>query len=304
MLVLLGDFNARINYEEGQVKPTSPNGKLMYELLDDYNLKLGNLSPSTVGEWTRIQKIKNHIHKSRIDYVVLHEDTLPLMEKMIIDEEKIHCPYRERKTKNGKNITFADHCPILLSLQVRASCHHVPTSSRKVWNFSDDGYVHYKEHSKHPMKVTWNACTTTAHENWTNQFEKVLHLCFSKRTIKLGSPHNKVQKSNLPVRNMLSKLARKGKLQRKIARQYLLRVIEIETRQHSRLRAIRLHQTMASLTDGEKFTPTGYWKMKRAADKNVKIPTTYTVMKENGVEVSGSKAIKEAYSIGTNSNTA
>ena len=161
MLVLLGDFNARINYEEGQVKPASPNGKLIYELLDDYNLKLGNLSPSTVGEWTRIQKIKNYIHKSRIDYVVLHEDTLPLMEKMIIDEEKIHCPYRERKTKNGKNITFADHCPILLSLQVRASCHHVPTSSRKVWNFSDDGYVHYKEHSKHPMKVTWNACTTT-----------------------------------------------------------------------------------------------------------------------------------------------
>ena len=52
---------------------------------------------------------------------------------------------------------------------------------------------------------------------------------------------------------------------------------------------------MSSLTEEERFSPTGYWKMKKAADKHLKTSTLYSVLKENGVEVSGAKAINDAY---------
>ncbi len=295
-LVLLGDFNARVIFEEGQVKPASPNGKLLHDLLDDHDLSLCNFSPNTRGKWTRIQKNKNGINKSTIDYILLQGETSSLMREMLIDEDKIYCPYRERKTKNGKSIIFSDHCAIIMTLQVRAGGFESCTSTQKVWNFSEDGYESYKKASDQPMEVNLDPNSTIAYGKWKSKFDELLHSCFSKRTVKIGRPKpTKVQKTNCNVRKILSGLAKKGKAQRKIAQQYLSRVIEVETRQHALLKANRLRQTMSELTEQEKFSPNGYWKMKKAADRNLKTDTIYTVLKENGVEVTGPKTINEAY---------
>ena len=90
-------------------------------------------------------------------------------------------------------------------------------------------------------------------------------------------------------------MAKKGKVQRKIVKKYMERVIELETRQEAVVQTFRLKQTMANLTEEEKFSPNGYWKLKKASDKNLKADTVYTIMKKNGVEVSGEKMINEAY---------
>ena len=94
---------------------------------------------------------------------------------------------------------------------------------------------------------------------------------------------------------MLTAVAKKGKVQRKIVKKYLERVVELETRQDAVYRTNRLKRTMSTLTENEKFSPNGFWKMKRAADRNVSPELVYSVMKENGVEVSGEKAINDAY---------
>ena len=52
---------------------------------------------------------------------------------------------------------------------------------------------------------------------------------------------------------------------------------------------------MSTLTEDEKFSPNGFWKLKKAADRNVSPEMVYTIMKENGAEVSGEKAINDAY---------
>ncbi len=295
-LILLGDFNARLSQHGDEIIPASPNGKLLHELLEDHDLKVGNFSSNTSGEWTRIQYMKNGtVNKSRIDYVLLEDDLMSLMNEMTIDEDKIFCPYRVWNTKREKKIIFSDHCAILISLQITAGAiDNIIKSTHKTWNYSEDGYSSYKDESAKPLDVEWDTDSTTTYDNWTIQFESLLHSCFSKRTVKTGNIR-KTCKTNKCVRNILSNIAKGGKIQRRIIRIYLQRLLEIESRQEALSRADRLKRTMAALTEEERFSPNGYWRMKKAADKNLRMETTYTVIKENGVEVSGPKAINQAY---------
>ena len=142
-LMLLGDFNARLSVYGDKINPMSPNGKLMNELIKDHDLKVGNFSPNTIGKWTRIQTLKDGtVNKSSIDYVLLQEDLMSLMTEMIIDEDKIYCPYRERNTKREKKIIFSDHCAILLSIQISAAVtDRVRNQKLKMWHLTDEGYV-------------------------------------------------------------------------------------------------------------------------------------------------------------------
>ena len=149
-LVVLGDFNARVIMDENEVRPASPNGKLLHDLLQDNDLKVSNFSPNTKGEWTRIQRTKSGINKSTIDYVLLQDEGSVLSE-MLIDEDKIYCPYSERRTKNGKSIIFSDHCAIILTLQIKTGGLENHTTTQKVWNFSQEGYEAYKKASNQPM---------------------------------------------------------------------------------------------------------------------------------------------------------
>ena len=294
-LVILGDFNARIMLEAGQIESFSPNGKLLKELIDDCELLVGNFSPHTTGTWTRIQMKDGEVKKSAIDYVLLQKDASSLLESMDIDEDKVYCPYRERSTRKNRKIIFSDHCAILLTLSIEPDLTKSQSESYKTWNYSEDGYAKYKEVSQEGMEVDWHPDSTEAYNLWSMKFEHLLSRCFTKKTVKLG-PRNEVKiKKTKSVRNILSSLAKKGQVQRRIAKKYLERVIELETRQEAMLKTNRLKQTLSVLTEDEKFSPNGYWKLKKAADKNVTTEMASTVIKDNGVEVSGDKAINQAY---------
>ena len=61
-------------------------------------------------------------------------------------------------------------------------------------------------------------------------------------------------------------------------------------------RAERLKITSSKLTVDERFSPSGYWKLKKAASKGTRKDQCITsILKENGVEVDGADAIVNAY---------
>ena len=144
------------------------------------------------------------------------------------------------------------------------------------------------------MLVEWDSSSTLSYTHWNSTFKNILNQCFSIRTIKTVG-NNLTTKSTLRIRRILSNFAKKGKAQRSIVKNYFERLVEIEIRQHSLQKADRLCYAMNTLTENEKFSPTGYWKLKKAAERKLKGDTLYTVLKDNGVEVSGATAIKEAY---------
>ena len=113
VLIVVGDFNANISIDAGgNISPGSgsPNGKKVCELLEKYQLKVGNFHSNTTGKWTRIQKKKDKVCKSMLDFLLLSPETYHLLEKMEIDEDKIYCPYREGTKCGRKEIVFSDHC--------------------------------------------------------------------------------------------------------------------------------------------------------------------------------------------------
>ena len=268
----------------------------MQKLIEENELQVGNFATQTNGYWTRIQRKKNgEISKSVIDYVLFQKDTLSYLDNMLVDEEKIHCPYRQHNTKKRKKIVFSDHCAILLTLRVEYEVKKMKGVSFKAWKFTEEGYTQYKEKSESPMVVNWHPNSTESYELWTGRFEHLLSQCFTKKTVKMGATNSNQKKKNKSVRNILAIIAKKGKLQRLIVKKYLERVIELETRQDAVYRSNRMKQTMSILTEDEKFSPNGFWKIKKAADKKVTPEMAYTIIKENGVELSGEKAINEAY---------
>ena len=106
-LIITGDLNARIVCDDSGVSggKDSPNGKLLSDLIQSHKLKVGNFDEKCVGKWTRIQACKNGtVSKSVLDYVLLSENMQSSLNEMMIDEDKIFCPYRVLAEK-GVQIT-------------------------------------------------------------------------------------------------------------------------------------------------------------------------------------------------------
>ena len=143
------------------------------------------------------------------------------------------------------------------------------------------------------MEFRQSTNTTDTYDNWVSKFEALLHSCFSKKTVKQGQSNTTTRHKG--VRDILSKVSKTGKIQRRIARTYLQRVIEIEARQLAKIKTERLKHTISNLSEDDKFSPNAYWKLKQAADKKIADESVFSIVKESGVEVMGEKAIIDAY---------
>ena len=68
-VILAGDFNAKLAMED---QPTSRNGKIMEEFLQDTKMEQVN-QRSTTGKWTRVNR-KKPSEKSVIDYIITNQE--------------------------------------------------------------------------------------------------------------------------------------------------------------------------------------------------------------------------------------
>ncbi len=134
--LVLGDLNGRLEKCDKSIvgSQTSPNGKAISEIVEDYQLEVGNFHPSTTGRWTRIQPKKNgNVSKSAIDYALMGRKLYNSMSEMHIDEEKISTPYHETSRKGMKHIVFSDHCSIILDFHLDVGVVQKSNVSRNRW---------------------------------------------------------------------------------------------------------------------------------------------------------------------------
>ena len=316
--IVVGDLNARITTLEGKVvavpsdeimaeidkvntenkgengdeedsyvaENESPNGKLLSDLINDYKLKVGNFHPKAAGKWTRIQDDKEGVtHKSVLDYVLLQNEMYDAVTGFEVDEDKVCCPYHEKTEKGIKRIVHSDHCTIIVNLLIETGRVFKPSSKKLCWHFNDTGYDKYEEESEKAIYVkehAENCSASDVYDAWTVEFEKLLSRCFRKRTIKEGAVDLQEKKNQKTVREILMKISRKGKVQREVVKTYLTRMLVIESLQIAESRAERLRNTMSQLSANEKFSPTGYWKMKKAAKKGTrKTDEASSIIKDN-----------------------
>ena len=77
-----------------------------------------------------------------------------------------------------------------------------------------------------------------------------------------------------------------------MAKDYMHRLIEREVEAVDKLRTEKMKRTIDTLTEKEKFSPNGFWKLKKSIAKNQSSPKLNSILK-NGVEITGKELIKE-----------
>ena len=82
-LIISGDFNAKLEQNNGQLLECKGNGKTLKELIEKYDLRVINFKPDTDGQWTRIQRKGDGICKSIIDYIITDSSTEEKTKKYI-----------------------------------------------------------------------------------------------------------------------------------------------------------------------------------------------------------------------------
>ena len=300
-VVIVGDFNARVKDDGGSITAVneSANGKKLCEVLNKYDLKIGNFHSNTVGKWTRIQSDKfGCTQKSAIDYFIVTTKLFSCIQSMLVDEDKIFCPFREKTVKGKKKVTFSDHCSLVVDLSFETGKIRRKNGKRKVWNFNNEGYNKYLVLSREDilLHTTTSTSNTELYGQWEKEFHDILNNCFEKRTIYLHKETKLDDKNCRKARNILKEISQKGKVQREVVKGYLSRLVELESLQLAKSRAEKLKRTVSKLTIADKFSPTGYWKLKRAVKRGRRnMNGISSIRKENGVEIKGREGIIEAY---------
>ncbi len=264
--MVLGDFNAKIlpNLNRVVAGKNSPNGKHLTTVIAEYGLKVANFHEKVEGKWTRIQVDKSGIvHKSVLDYMLVQEDMSQSLTRVLIDEDKIFCPYRLKTEKGEKKIVYSDHCTMIAQLKIETGKVPPRKNKTKSWHFSKKGMEKYQVESGESLDIDASTGSTSqsseAYEAWKGGFEKLLSKCFRKVTRRDGAEKaDDGCKKHREVRKILLVVKKRGKIQREVVAQYIQRLLKIESSQIAEARAERLKTTMAQLTADEKFSPTGY----------------------------------------------
>ena len=297
-VLVVGDFNARLLSDHSKVDADveSPNGKQLLEAINNYSLRVCNFGEKSSGKWTRIQGGKNGVEKSTIDYIIVQDQLAGALSSLLVDEDKIFTPYRVTKVKGKQKVTYTDHCAMIACFELETGQVASNAIKKRCWKFNDEEAMErYRKESSYSLCFDSSGTSTESYANWITQFEMVLGKCFVKRTIKESSGPT-FSRNLTNARAAISELSKKGKVQRKIAKIYLEKLVALETEQMTKTRSELLKKTMSQLTEKEKFSPAGYWRIKTAMKKNErKVANTSPVVKENGTIVDGPEGVKEAY---------
>ena len=266
-VLVLGDFNAKMEEnKENKPVPTSNNGKLLCEVLEESDLKVINMSKKCIGKWTHV--IRTTEESSRLDYVIADNMTERQITKMIIDESTLLCPFY-MKTKEK---VLSDHNSIIITLRVQAKKKQkggIDLDNIK-WIVRPEGVEKLSEKCDEILKGDLVDGTT---QDKYNQFEakikKVLSECFKQTTSKKQSKRKKEQESKKykSIVQTINVFAKKGKAQRKVARIYQEKLKEIQMKDVTRRKAERIKEVVNQMTIDGNFNVHKFWKIRKSNKK-------------------------------------
>ena len=293
--VVLGDMNAKISKKDSDLSADSFNGKLLKKMIEDLEVKVANFHENAIGSWTRIQRNKKGVTKSVLDYILVDETTYPKVSDLVIDEEKCITPFRTITRNKEVKAIHSDHCTISMTVSYPKGVWRKRTTKRTVWDFTAEGYEKFKNASEENVCVRKSESSNTYYERWLGALVAIMGDCFSKKTVggsRKGGPELNARRRK--IRRILQLEAKRGKIQRAVVKKYLkvLKIKEVENIEKKK--AEKLKKTVSLLTETEKFSPQGYWKLKKSITTRANNQSVCVICDDN-TEVSGEHLVKEEY---------
>ena len=100
-VLIMGDLNCKVGEEiNGNTKEITKGGRLLLKMLRKFKMKMVNAEKCCEGVWTRAEGTCRSI----LDYVIVFEEDIHLVQKMVIDHALDQTPYyveREGGKKSG-----------------------------------------------------------------------------------------------------------------------------------------------------------------------------------------------------------
>jgi hypothetical protein len=118
----------------------------------------------------------------------------------------------------------------------------------------------------------------------------VMKKCFRKCKIK---KHNEVRSMFMDKYKTITQFAKKGKIQRKIAKIYIQEILKLNTAEVAESAKERVKDTLQKLTIDNKFSPNNFWELCRKSKINSTNSTSIETAEGN--ELFGDEVISEAY---------
>ena len=227
-----------------------------------------------------------------LDYILVNEQYYRQISNMVIDEEQLFTPFRIVRKKGKNKITFTDHCAMTLEMICcKGQMESRRTNKQKVWNFTEEGLEKYSRLSNVIAPLPYSKTSTDRFQAWSKVVEGILPKCFKKKTCGKKPRNSKEEKwkARKEIRDI-----KRGKIQRQVVHEYKKRLHERNLRRLEEQTTKRIKDTVSKLTHKDKFSQSGYWKLKKSITKNRTQKLTSVVSKD-GVEVYGDNLIKNEY---------
>ena len=285
-IFITGDFNAKIGDAiPDNKKEVTKSGKLLIKMALEQELSILNSHQKCDGKWTRIQGKE----KSILDYIMVHMDDEKYISRLKIDEEKEHTPgYKE-----GNQITYTDHCAIIVEMQVtEANIEQHKESTKKI--------ITERSLSKISEMTETGVLTEIARENvrldekynkWMMEFSKIIDSTAEVRKSKKQQTMKIVRKMN----NLKRIIRRKPNWSRRKKKQQIRNINCIIENELKEKRA-RTTMKMAKDIQSENQLHSGaFYEFKRKIDMKDKGETPSSMINSEGTEVSTREEIKEVF---------
>ena len=289
--LIVGDFNARLEPSAQCIQgiPTSENGKLLWDILKEHEMMVFNFSGKCVGKDTHV--IRTTGASSVLDYVMVSNELFESIDHMIIDESTLFCPFRVIHRKKGNIAKLSDHNAMIMSMEVPRVKAKTRNETPK-WNLSTKNLAHFKSDSEKQCNILCEEKSQDAY----NQFEGITHKLM-EQTLKAKpvkpSQGFVVHKKFRHLANEITKFASKGKVQRKVARQYREKLLQLNTDLVAGKNAENLVKATQNLSVNDRFSIQKFWKAKQMMSQAPR--TVSSVYRQEGKEVFNDPEIIDQY---------
>ncbi len=173
-LLLLGDLNCKIgSVIRGNKDEITKGGRLLNAMIKRNKLAVGNSQEICEGLWTRIQGQE----KSVIDYVIMFEEDVKILQEMMIDEQKLITPYYVDNTINQR--VYTDHCMVVGTLNINLTEAEQP---KYVKVMGEKGWARFRGEIEE-MKLSElidNRPIKASYTEWGNAVMRIKNKCSRK----------------------------------------------------------------------------------------------------------------------------
>ena len=281
--LVIGDLNAKIEWNDNKIIAITPNGRLLKNMVESHELEVINFSQVCTGKWTHV--IRTTGASSVLDYVITSSELRKSIEELVIDEERVFCPF---SIKKGKLPQFSDHNAFIMKMTIEHSKKKMQPEVS--WMITPNGLNEFKQLTKYNLREI-DANTT---QKRYNMLEKNIHdamnQCFKKRKNKEIPA---LQKDFYKKYKTITAFSKKGKAQREVAKTYLQEIIKLNAEATASIRYQKVVNTIEKLTINHSFSPDSFWKLCKKAKKQTMMCTS--IETEEGIELFGEDIIRNAY---------